>query len=446
MGYYVQILFSKIKIYVAFMDIDYNFTMNDEIGENLVNLIENPDYTLKNFVYDLIIEPDYSFKEFLISDDELNEVLLKFVENNEWYFPKFNTKTNNVQKEFLNSFEEHYITLKKEHEKQIMITMNNIPIDLINNSLNDFIRVSDQVMRIYDSPIINQTIEMMSLQSQMLSQFDLFVKTMPPIDLIKKLTLTSEALTRVHESFNLINWNQINLIANTAMQTLANINLNLIIIEKGSFVRELYSYVCESDDDWIKSVFTLDFIRKIVFNDWWIIPTIDKEYYEELSKMDDENFNQFFLNHYYDDPNLIIEKVNGWRLSDIRRTVIEQAIFNYMNGKYEAAVIILTLQLEGILKDELGVNKMFGGLRKSLENKLNQYTNEDSWKKFLNNANIKFISEILKPLGDKINFKEDIGQVNRNGIAHTGVVDANQIVALRLIFIIDTLIYITENL
>ena len=89
---------------------------------------------------------------------------------------------------------------------------------------------------------------------------------------------------------------------------------------------------------------------------------------------------------------------------------------------------------------------MFGGLRKSLENKLNQYTNEDSWKKFLNNANIKFISEILKPLGDKINFKEDIGQVNRNGIAHTGVVDANQIVALRLIFIIDTLIYITENL
>lgn len=113
MGYYVQILFSKIKIYVAFMDIDYNFTMNDEIGENLVNLIENPDYTLKNFVYDLIIEPDYSFKEFLISDDELNEVLLKFVENNEWYFPKFNTKTNNVQKEFLNSFEEHYITLKK---------------------------------------------------------------------------------------------------------------------------------------------------------------------------------------------------------------------------------------------------------------------------------------------------------------------------------------------
>ncbi len=30
------------------MGIDYNFTMNEEIGENLVNLIENPEYTLKN--------------------------------------------------------------------------------------------------------------------------------------------------------------------------------------------------------------------------------------------------------------------------------------------------------------------------------------------------------------------------------------------------------------
>ena len=393
------------------MGIDYNFTMNEEIGENLVNLIENPEYTLKNFVYDLIIEPDYSFNEFFISDDELNGVLLKFVENNKLYFPKFNAKTNNVQEEFLNSFEEHYTTLKKEHEKQIMVATNNLPIDLINKSLNDFMRVSNQVMQIYDSPIINQATKMMSLQSQMLapfvSQVDLFVKMMPPIDLIKKLTLTNDALTRIHESFNLINWNQINLIANTAMQTLANINLNLIIIEKEIFARELYSCVCESDD---------------------------------------ENFNQFFLNHYYDDPNLIIEKVNGWRLSDIRRTVIEQAIFNYMNGKYEAAVIILTLQLEGILRDELGVNKMFGGLRKSLENKLNQCTNEDSWEKFLNEVNIKFISEILKPLDENINFKEDIGQVNRNGIAHTGVVDANQIVALRLIFIIDTLIYITENL
>ena len=61
------------------MEIDYNFTMNEEISDNLVNLIENPDYTLKNFVYDLIIDPDYSFNEFFISDDELNEVLLKFI-------------------------------------------------------------------------------------------------------------------------------------------------------------------------------------------------------------------------------------------------------------------------------------------------------------------------------------------------------------------------------
>lgn len=29
------------------MDINYNFTMNDEVSENLVILIENQDYTLK---------------------------------------------------------------------------------------------------------------------------------------------------------------------------------------------------------------------------------------------------------------------------------------------------------------------------------------------------------------------------------------------------------------
>ena len=95
------------------MDIDYNFTMNEEISDNLVNLIENPDYTLKNFVYDLIIDPAYSFNEFFISDDKLNEVLLKFVENNELYFPKFNTKTNNVQEEFLNSFKEKPLFFSK---------------------------------------------------------------------------------------------------------------------------------------------------------------------------------------------------------------------------------------------------------------------------------------------------------------------------------------------
>ena len=51
------------------MEIDYNFTMNEEISDNLVNLIENPDYTLKNFVYDLIIDPDYSFNELLIKSN-----------------------------------------------------------------------------------------------------------------------------------------------------------------------------------------------------------------------------------------------------------------------------------------------------------------------------------------------------------------------------------------
>ena len=146
----------------------------------------------------------------------------------------------------------------------------------------------------------------------------------------------NETLDRIHASFNFINWNQINVLANSALQVMANIKFNLIIIAKDKFSIRLYTYVCESGDDELKSIFTLDFIRKIVFNDWWIIPTFDKGYYKELSRVDSEVFNQLFLNDYYDNPNLIKEKVDKWNLSEIRKKVIDQAIFNYMYGNYEA--------------------------------------------------------------------------------------------------------------
>lgn len=39
-----------------------------------------------------------------------------------------------------------------------------------------------------------------------------------------------------------------------------------------------------------------------------------------------------------------------------------------------------------------------------------------------------------------------MGIVNRNEIAHMGIVEANQLIAMRLFFILDTLMYIFETI
>lgn len=453
--HYVNNVFGEI------MEVEYNFFINDAVNENIIRLIEDENYSLRNFVFDLIVEPNFSFEEFHISDDDLEGVLVDFANNNKSCFLGFDYNSDDIPNEFLTSLTNQYNKLKKmqdkeyEHvEKQLTKATQsiNLPQNLFLN-LNPIIYQNNAILDISwnFNFQLNSVLPAVEIQTKIANSFvvsplENFVKMLPPIDLIEKITLMNETLNRIHASFNFINWNQINALTNSTLQAIANFNINLIIIEKSQFSIRLYEYVCESADDELKSIFTLDFIRKIVFNDWWIIPTFDKGYYEDLSRNDGDVFNQLFLNDYYDNPNLIKEMVDNWNLSGIRKKVIDQAIFNYMHGNYETVVIILVLQLEGILREGLGEDKSFSNLRKSLESKLNQSHSNDSWKMFLIKSNICFIYEILWPLDSRLDFKEDIGEVNRNIIAHTGVVEANQLAAIRLIFIIDTLMYIFENL
>ena len=109
---------NNLKIGNDVMDIKYNFLMNDEINENLINLIEDEKYTLRNFVFDLIIEPDFSFEEFHITDDELDEVLINFVNNNKSCFLGFNSNSNDIPNEFLTSLNKQYTKLKKIHDDE----------------------------------------------------------------------------------------------------------------------------------------------------------------------------------------------------------------------------------------------------------------------------------------------------------------------------------------
>lgn len=63
--------------------------------------------------------------------------------------------------------------------------------------------------------------------------------------------------------------------------------------------------------------------------------------------------------------------VLNWNItSDMRRTIITQALFNYMEGNFEICVLALVLQIEGIMKEKISYKKSSGELRASLEQKL----------------------------------------------------------------------------
>lgn len=314
----------------------------------------------------------------------------------------------------------------------------NNDINALTNSLAPIIEMTNRHEKIWENA---------TLLYQSINPFETFIKLMPPIDLIEKYTLTQSSLIQIHNSFNIIDWNLLNSNLNSILYSINHIHFDLILTNKKIVAKIIYEYVCEINDEEISSVFSYEFILKIIMDDWWIIPTFDLEYYKRLSKMDG-NFNQSFLNEFYDNPTLIKDMVMKWDMTSImRRKIINQALFNYMEGNYEICVIVLVLQIEGIMKEKISHKKSFRKLRSSLEQKLiNNASNNDPWNTFLNKANIDYIWNVLKPLGKHMDLKEEKGRVNRNVIAHTGVVEANQLIAMRLFFIIDTLMYILETI
>ena len=358
-----------------------------------------------------------------------------------------------------NKYKDNYKKECEIAERRLEKTTENIVIPQLEipdmtKALDNFVLMNNALNSIPNSliPIIemtnryNKIIDDVTKAYQSLNPIEIFIKTMPPIDLIERISLTQSTLQQIHNSFNLIDWTALNITLNKILLSISTFPFDLIITDKEIHAKLLYQYVCEVNDEELISVFTYDFILRIIKEDWWIIPTFDLEYYKKISKNMEGSLNQSFLNEFYDDPNLIKEMVLNWNItSDLRRTIINQALFNYIEGHYEICVLTLVLQIEGIMKEKINYNKSSGKLRASLEQKLIEKTTNDPWNRFLNKCNIEYIWNVLYPIDDEINFKEDIGIVNRNEIAHMGIVEADQLIAMRLFFIIDTLIYIFES-
>ena len=99
------------------------------------------------------------------------------------------------------------------------------------------------------------------------------------------------------------------------------------------------------------------------------------------------------------------------------------------------------------MKEKIDYDASNTDLRIKLQNTLNENSEtNDVWKSFLNKSNAEFILRIVKPLYDKVNFEFHVGEIKRHEIAHMGIVDSDQMSALRLFLILDTIIYILDNL
>ena len=271
-----------------------------------------------------------------------------------------------------------------------------------------------------------------------------------PISLINNMSLTQNTLNNLYNSLNLIDWESINQ-SLIVIQNLSHIpNFNITYTKKEEFALNLYNQIEEIDDnEELKSIFSLDLLLSITNGDWWIIPRFTKEEYLQLSTIENITsniLNQYVIGKYYENPKLLYMMIQEWNLTDIRRNIITQAYINYIYGNYEACVILLMLQIEGILKENISMKKGFGELRRHLEKDLNKNQTINPWDTFLNRANIQYIWMVLKPLGDKIDFNAEDGIVNRNNIAHVGIVEANQLISIRFFLILDTLLYIFKSL
>lgn len=271
-------------------------------------------------------------------------------------------------------------------------------------------------------------------------------KIILPIDYIKGIHPSQSQYEKILNSINRINWFDVRDSIDKIIG-LKNYYIN-IFFPSDEFSDAIYEHVQTINDDKLNKIFTIDFLKKITMN-WWIFPRFSLDEYKEISKIKDVNsFNNFILDKYFFNPELIGELIDNWNIAnDIRKNIINQAYFNYLNGNYETCVIILMLQIEGIMKETIDYKKNDSKLRIKIQNKLNDsIDNKDSWKSFLNKANSEFLSKILQPLYQYSDFEYSTGDINRHEIAHLGYVDCGQIGALRLFFILDTVMYILEDL
>ena len=455
-------------------ELTFNFLLNGYVEEKLMKLVFDENYQIKEFIYYLIYEPSFSFEEFNINESEMEVILRSFVDENPNFFHDFDSSNENFFEEFNLNIKR---TTEERHKEIEEIIHNQMKVyeDIVENMyptinvMNELIfRNSSMIKNIslpiieFPSipPIITPNFTNISEVSKILNHitvankatFDAIVNIKPilPISLIKEVSLTQNALNNVYNSLNLIDWESINQSLKILQNSINIPRFNIVYTDKQVFALMLHNQIEEiEDNDELKSIFSLDFLLSLTDGDWWIIPRFSKEEYIQLSSIDNINsniINQYFIGKYYENPELLCLMIQEWDLTEIRKKIIYQAYINYIYGNYEACVIILMLQIEGILKEKISMKKSSGKLRQYLEKQLNSNSSINSWDDFLNRANIQYIWMVLNPLDDTIDFNAEEGLINRNNIAHVGIVEANQLIAIRFFFILDTLIYIFKSI
>lgn len=135
----------------------------------------------------------------------------------------------------------------------------------MNNSFNNIQNSLIPLMEMTDR--YNKIINDVSIAYQAVNPIEIFIKTMPPIDLLERISLTQSTLEQIHNSFNIIDWTTLNSTLNNILQSISNFHFDFIITDKEIYANLLYHYVCEIDDDELNSVFTYEFIYKIIKED-----------------------------------------------------------------------------------------------------------------------------------------------------------------------------------
>ena len=271
-----------------------------------------------------------------------------------------------------------------------------------------------------------------------------------PLDFLQNDIIPKKDYCAIYDELASVDWK--NIVSSSIIPLIGNYPLiEFVTKNPGEFSLKLYNHV-KDDENELSSVFTKDFLDEIT-QEWWILPRFSFEKYKELYDDFEKNgtLNMNLLFDFYSKPEHIYDLLDEWSFIDINREkIIMQAIDNYYIGNFEICVVTLLLQIEGLLRDKFQLNtRQSSELRKKLEKELTLLLEtksqiSDFWEIFLIKSSKDYIWMILKPLCDEVDFIEESDEINRHISAHTGKVEANQKIAIRLILIIDTLMYLLD--
>ena len=413
-------------------------SLNDLVMDNLLTSLKSSNSILNslensNRIYDSV------FKKITPSLIEIGRI---------------NNTINNSVSDLVNSLNFNYsplYSIGKQHEiiSNVILEGNKLPS--ITSNLNNFSALKEA----------NRSI--LTFNSNYRSALEEASRSMLTSNLNYYSTL-EEARKSIVNLMNNIDWFSLNeRITYLTSSVLENFYLNHD--DKISFAGELEKIIGECPKD-IKNIFHVRFLNNLIISEnLWILPRLTKNEYFELSEIDfgNDKISSYLFDDYFMNDDKIINMIKSWNITNSRKKIMNQILKNYIDEQYETVIIMLTTQIDGILIDNLDTEEIYenkkrtwiksGKLRKILEKKIKKSSEntDDSWNLFIKKANIKFISHILKPLYAEKDFVND-DEINRNLMLHKGTINldkepqSNQLIAIRFFLIIDTILFMFEDL